>query len=172
MPASATIVIVMGVSGAGKSTIGARLADELGWPFEEGDDYHSDRARRHLARGQPLTDADRAPWLARLGRSIASHVHAGRSMVLACSALKEAYRSELRADTAGGNIVFVYLKVPEAVAAERLKARAGHFASETLAPSQFADLEEPGDAITIDATRSPAQVVTEVVEALRERGMF
>lgn len=154
-----TIVIVMGVSGAGKTTIGTRLAAALGWPFHEADDYHSEQAKARMAEGTPLTDADRAPWLGRLSRLIADSASAGQSMVLACSALKQAYRRQLADAGGAATVVFVYLKVPVAVAEQRLKQRKGHFATADLAPSQFADLEEPADAIVVDATRSPEEVV-------------
>ena len=160
------IIIVMGVSGAGKTTIGTLLARRLGWHFVEADDFHSDAARARMAAGHGLTDADRAPWLQRLGAVIAEYANAGRSMVLACSALKEKYRRQLRAAGKDAEVVFVYLQVPPEVAIERLAHRAGHYAKADLAPSQFADLEEPGDAIVVDATPSPEKVVEEVVRAL------
>lgn len=157
------ILILMGVSGAGKTTVGTLLALQLGWQFIEADDYHSDANRARMARGEGLTDADRAPWLARLSEVIAEAAAAGESVVLACSALKEKYRSQLRAAAGGAPVQFVYLKVPPAVAADRLRHRAGHYAKADLAPSQFADLEEPGDALVVDATRAPMEVVEEIV---------
>jgi gluconokinase len=160
------IVIVMGVSGAGKTTIGTLLARRLGWHFVEADDFHSDAARARMAAGHGLTDADRAPWLERLSAVIAEYAKDGRSMVLACSALKEKYRRQLRAAGKDAGVVFVYLQVPPEVAIERLAHRAGHYAKANLAPSQFADLEEPGNAIVVDATRSPNEVVEEIVEGV------
>ena len=160
------IVIVMGVSGAGKTTIGTLLARQLGWPFVEADDYHSEANRAKMAAGHGLTDADRAPWLERLSAVIAEYAKDGRSMVLACSALKEKYRRQLRAAGKDAGVVFVYLQVPPEVAIERLAHRAGHYAKANLAPSQFADLEEPGNAIVVDATRSPNEVVEEIVEGV------
>ena len=160
------IIVLMGVSGAGKTTVGVLLARRLGWPFVEADDYHSEMAKARMARGEGLTDADRAPWLDRLAAVISENSSADRSMVLACSALKEKYRRRLRAAGRTAEVVFVYLKVPPDVAMERLKHRAGHYAGAELAPSQFADLEEPGNAIVVDATASPAEVVETIVEEL------
>jgi gluconokinase len=157
------IVILMGVSGAGKTTIGTLLARELGWRFVEADDFHSEASMAKMARGEGLTDADRAPWLDRLSKVIADASAARVSMVLACSALKDRYRHQLRAAGRESEVVFVYLKVPPAVAAERLQHRIGHYAKADLAPSQFADLEEPGDALVVDATRAPMEVVEEIV---------
>lgn len=165
-PRPVIIIIIMGVSGAGKTTIGTLLARELGWPFVEADDYHSEANRAKMARGDGLTDADRAPWLARLGAVIAEYAEAGRSMVLACSALKGKYRRQLRAAAGDAVVAFVYLKVAPEVAAERLAHRTGHYAKANLAPSQFADLEEPGHAIVVDATQSPEEIVEEIVNGM------
>jgi gluconokinase len=160
------IVILMGVSGAGKTTIGTLLARQLGWPFVEADDYHSEASRARMARGEGLTDTDRAPWLERLGDVIAETAAAGTSLVMACSALKEKYRGQLRTAAGDAPVQFVYLKVPPSVAADRLQHRTGHYATASLAPSQFHDLEEPGDAIVVDATRSPGEIVEEIVRGL------
>ena len=157
------IVILMGVSGAGKTTIGTLLARQLGWPFVEADDFHSEANRAKMTRGEGLTDADRAPWLQRLSEVIAEAAAAGESLVLACSALKEKYRRQLRAAAGDTPLQFVYLKVPPKVAADRLEHRAGHYAKADLAPSQFADLVEPADALVMDATRAPAELVGEIV---------
>jgi gluconokinase len=164
------IVIVMGVSGAGKTTIGTLLARQLGWHFVEADDFHSDTARAKMAAGHGLTDADRAPWLERLSDVIAEAASAGTSLVMACSALKEKYRHQLRTAAGDAPLQFVYLKVPLSVAAERLQHRTGHYAKADLAPSQFADLEEPGDALAVDATRAPMEVVQEIVRKMGRMG--
>ena len=160
------IVILMGVSGAGKTTVGTLLARQLGWPFVEADDFHSEAARAKMARGEGLTDADRAPWLERLSAVIAEYASTGRSMVLACSALKEKYRLQLQDAGGDASVTFVYLKVPPSVVTERLAHRTGHYAKADLAPSQFADLEEPGDALVVDATRAPMDVVGKIVGRL------
>lgn len=156
------IIVLMGVSGAGKTTVGRLLTSALGWRFFEADDYHSPDIRERLARGERLSDADRAPWLDRLAGMIRSEVAAGRSLVLACSALKASYRSRLRSAAGTAPIHFVFLKVDARTAAERARKRVGHFTTEELVPHQFADLEEPGNALVVDATRTPDELVNEI----------
>ncbi|HKI06567.1 MAG TPA: gluconokinase [Thermoanaerobaculia bacterium] len=158
------IVVVMGVSGSGKTTIGRKLAGELGWLFYEGDDFHSAASVEKMSRGIALTDDDRRPWLAALRALIEGCLEKGENAVLACSALKESYRRILRGDDAG--VVFVYLAAPARLIAERLEHRAGHFAQRNLLPSQLATLEEPEDAITVDASGTPAEIVAAIREAL------
>lgn len=159
------IVILMGVSGSGKTTIGSRLADGLGWPFYEGDDFHPPENIAKMSSGIALTDIDRAPWLQALADLIASLT---TNAVLACSALKSAYRDHLK-HGAGPNtdqIRFVYLKISPSVAHERLRKREGHFMPEELISSQFETLEEPDDAIIVDATLSPDEAAAQIREAL------
>jgi gluconokinase len=159
------VVILMGVSGSGKTTIGRKLADELGWSFYEGDDFHSAASIEKMGRGAPLTDEDRAPWLAALRAVVDRAIEKGENAVLACSALKASYRETLRGDRAGA--VFVYLKADSRLIAERLEHRAGHYAKRDLLPSQIATLEEPADAVTVDASRTPEEIVAEVRRRLR-----
>lgn len=163
----AQAIILMGVSGSGKTTIGKLLAEALGWPFYDADDFHPPANVERMRQGIALTDEDRKPWLAALARLIAEALANDQSIVLACSALKEEYRAQLKPRGANDDVVrFVYLHVPPEVAAARLKDRHGHFMPASLVPSQFAALEEPADAIVIDATQSPDEIVREIRRAL------
>jgi gluconokinase len=154
------VIVVMGVSGAGKTEIGVALADALQWTFYDADTYHSQTSIEKMHRGEGLTDEDRAPWLARLHALIADVIAANRCCVLACSALKERYRDALRPDIAEpGDIRFVYLDVPRDVLEERLRTRSGHFAPPELLASQLATLEKPRDAVWVDGTGRPAAIV-------------
>jgi gluconokinase len=160
-------LVVMGVSGAGKTTVGRALASALGWPFHEGDAFHPAANVERMARGQPLTDADRAPWLAALRDLIARALDAGEHGVLACSALRERYRAALvPASAAAGAVRFVFLDVPEDVLRDRLEHRAGHYMPPSLLPSQLRTLEPPQDALRVDGTRTPAEIVDVVRAAL------
>jgi gluconokinase len=157
------IVIVMGVVGAGKTTVGSLLAAQLGWEFADADDFHPPTNVEKIRRGIPLTDDDRRPWLARLRTEIGHWIASGRNVVLACSALKRSYRRTLEA---GPEVRFVYLKGSVEVIAERLRVRQGHFAGGQILASQFADLEEPEDAITAETTSTPQQIVDEIRQKL------
>lgn len=132
---------MMGVSGSGKTTVGEALAARLGWPFKEGDDLHSPANIAKMRAGTPLTDADRAPWLAAVGRWIDGWRRARTSGVITCSALKRAYRRDLARRRP--NVHFVYLRGDAAMISQRLAHRAGHFMPPALLASQFADLEPP-----------------------------
>ena len=173
MGAEATVVVVMGVSGSGKTTVAVRVADRLGWEFVEGDDHHPPENVAKMRAGVPLDDDDRAPWLAQLAAWIAEHEAAGRSAVLTCSALKRAYRDRLRAGNE--SVWFVHVDVPEEVLADRLRARIGHYMPGSLLGSQLAALEplqpdEPG--VTVPGTGRPDAVVDAVLAALTaERGV-
>ena len=163
----AQVIILMGVSGSGKTTIGKLLAEALGWPFYDADDFHPPANVERMRQGIALTDEDRKPWLASLARLIAEALAANQSIVLASSALKEAYRKQLKPrGTTPADEPVVYLRVPPEVAAARLKERHGHFMPASLVPSQFATLEEPADAIVIDATQSPDEIVAQIRQAL------
>ncbi|GGW47566.1 gluconokinase [Streptomyces lucensis JCM 4490] len=161
------VVIVMGVSGSGKSTVGTRLAERLGVPFLEGDDLHPVANRVKMASGQPLDDADRRPWLAALTEWIRRTASSGHGGVAACSALRRAYRDEFR--RTGANVWFVYLALDREVAEERMARRTGHFMPAELLDSQYATLDplhagEPG--VTVDASGSPERVLAAAVRAV------
>lgn len=158
------ILIVMGVSGSGKSTIGALLAEALGATFAEGDRYHPPANVRKMASGTPLADADRWPWLAAIAAAIVGWRADGRDAVVTCSALKEAYRARL-ADGAR-DVRFVFLKGSEALIRDRLRHRSGHFMPPTLLASQFAALEEPREAIAVDIAPSPREIVAVILAEL------
>ncbi|HKV10898.1 MAG TPA: gluconokinase [Thermoanaerobaculia bacterium] len=158
------IAVVMGVSGVGKTTIGKRLAAELGWTFYEGDDFHPAANVDKMSRGIPLTDEDRAPWLAALREVIDGCVRRGENAILACSALKSAYRETLRGDHP--EVVFVHLRADPRVIAERLEHRTGHYMKRGLLESQLATLEEPGEAVAVDASGAPGEIVEEIRKRL------
>jgi gluconokinase len=157
------IVIVMGVTGAGKTTVGSLLARELGWQFADADDFHPAANVEKMARGIPLDDDDRRPWLARLRAEIDGWIASRRSVVLACSALKRSYRSML---DAGPAVRFVYLKGSAEQIASRLRERHGHFAGAAILAGQFADLEEPEDAVIVDISTTPEEIVAQIRERL------
>lgn len=157
------IVVVMGVSGSGKTVVGRALAAALGWPFLEGDDYHPPANVAKMAAGTPLTDEDRWPWLDRLAAAMAAILGRGGHAVLACSALKQSYRDRLaRAAEAPGDVRFVHLKGDYATIAARLAARQHRYMPASLLASQFATLEEPADAIVVDAGTAVADEVARI----------
>jgi gluconokinase len=135
------IIIVAGVSGSGKSTVGALLAGRLGWPFVDGDLLHPPANIAKMRRGEPLTDEDRLPWLRAIGAYLDEQIAAGRSAIVACSALKRSYRDLLLSGRPDARIAF--LRIDRETAARRLAARHGHFFNPGLIDSQFADLELP-----------------------------
>lgn len=149
------IVVVFGVSGVGKTTVGKVLAQNLGWEFYEADDFHPPANLEKMKNAIPLTDEDRRPWLARLRQLIEGCLAAQKNAVLACSALKRAYRDQLRVSE---QVSFVFLRASRARVVEHFRQRHDHFMPVTLLDSQFADLEEPKPeerALTIDVTGSP-----------------
>jgi gluconokinase len=158
------LYVVMGVSGSGKSLIGASLARELGVDFVEGDEYHPAENVRRMASGVPLTDDDRAGWLRALAVRIREARDAGAGLVMTCSALKRSYRDVLRAEA--NELRFVFLRGPRALIAERLARRRGHFMPASLLDSQFATLEEPSpdeEAWVCDIRESPDDLVAALV---------
>jgi gluconokinase len=166
-----TVLVLMGVSGAGKTTVGKALAERLGWTFQEGDDFHPAANIAKMKAGHPLDDADRAPWLARIEAWISEQLAAGRSGVVACSALKQAYRKALVADRE--SVVLGFLKGGEKLIAGRLAQRRGHFMPPALLASQLADLQPPAareHAIVVDISQPVAAQVDHIVAALAERG--
>ena len=160
------VIILFGVSGAGKTTLGRLLAAGLGWRFSDADDFHPAANIEKMRRNIPLTDADRLPWLEQLRASIGHWIDNQENAVLACSALKESYRRFLRTDS--NEVKLVYLKGDYALLRERLKSRHGHFMSAALLKSQFAALEEPrGNAIVIEVDRSPPEIIKEIRHRLK-----
>lgn len=156
----------MGVSGSGKSTVGAALSEALGIPYRDGDDLHPAENIAKMSRGEPLDDADRWPWLQAVARALADMPEGG---IIGCSALKRRYRDLIR-DTAAVPVTFVHLAGSRDVIAERMAHRPGHFMPTSLLDSQFAALEPPGadeGAVTVDIDASVGDVVAEIVKAVR-----
>lgn len=162
------LIVVMGVSGAGKSTVGTRIAERLGLSFRDADEFHPPANVAKMSRGQPLTDEDRAPWLAAIGAHLAAH--RGRGCVVTCSALKRAYRDVLR--EAAPETRFVFLNGPVELVAARQAARQGHFMPASLVASQFATLEHPGpdeNAIELDVAAQPETLAETAIRVLEEK---
>jgi gluconokinase len=156
------VLVVMGVAGSGKTTVGRRLADELGWEFYDADDFHPAANVEKMTRGVPLDDADRKPWLEALGRLVRACLERGASAVLACSALKRSYREHL---LVGEGVKLVYLKGEYGLIRGRLRGRGGHFMKPQMLDSQFDALEEPEPESHFDAAAPP----DEIVRAIRGR---
>lgn len=154
------VIVIMGVSAAGKTAVGEALARALGWRFVEGDDYHSAANKAKMHRGEGLTDEDRKPWLLALHDVIAQAIDRGDHIVLACSALKQWYRDMLvPEDAPPGSVRFAFLNVPRDVLEERARQRHHPFATPALLDSQLATLEPPRDAVWLDGTRSIPEIV-------------
>jgi gluconokinase len=158
------IIVIMGVAGSGKSTVGQMLAAALGCEFLDGDSLHTQANVEKMTRGVPLTDADRAPWLASIHARIVEWSQRRASLVVACSALKQRYRETL---AQGVTLNWVYLKGSENLIHERLRCREHHFMTAQMLASQFADLEEPTDAITVDVALPPDAAVQQIIDALK-----
>jgi gluconokinase len=164
MVPGAMVIVLMGVSGTGKTEVGTRLAKALGGTFAEGDDYHPPANVAKMRSGVPLDDADRQPWLETMSREIGAWLDSGQTVVLACSALKQRYRDILKAGRPG--VRFVHLKGDPALIRARLAGRRGHYMPASLLDSQLATLEEPADAITVGIEGTPDAIAAEIVAAL------
>lgn len=163
------IVVIMGVSGSGKTTIGEQLAARLGCGFSDADEYHGPANKAKMAAGIPLTDADRQPWLQAMHEAIVERAGNGQDHVFACSALKRRYRDVLRANVA--DMMLVFLHGSAEILAERVGSRRGHFFSPALLDDQLAVLEPPeaDEALTVDIRMTPDEIVERIVQALAER---
>lgn len=160
------VVVVMGVAGCGKSTVGPLIARALGADFAEGDTFHPPANVAKMSRGEPLDDSDRMPWLAAMADAIRGWQANERPTVLACSALRQRYREIL----AGGSaeVRFVFLRGTQATIADRIGRRRDHFMPPSLLASQFATLEEPEDAIVVDVGDTPEAIAAAALERLRD----
>jgi gluconokinase len=166
---NAMIIVIFGVSGAGKTTVGKMLAEQLGWRFLEADDFHPAVNIERMRNGHPLTDEDRWPWLDCLRKQIEQLLSAGENAVMACSALKRAYRGRLRSD----EVMFVFLRGDYAVVEKQLRSRHGHFMNMALLQSQFDDLEQPQpdeNVLTIELGRTPEEIVEKIEAKLNLTG--
>jgi gluconokinase len=159
-------IIIMGVSGCGKTIIGQALAERLGYVFYDGDDFHPPENVAKMASGTPLDDTDRTPWLARLNALLHEHLERGEGAVLACSALKRHYREQLRAGNEG--VLFVYLQGDFALIWERMQARPHHYMKAAMLQSQFDALEPPSpdEAITIPVTEDVTSILDHIAQAI------
>lgn len=164
MPTPPRILLLMGVAGSGKTVVGRQLATELGWPYFEADDFHSAVNKARMGQGTPLTDEDRAPWLAAIRAQIDSCLAAGQSAVFTCSALKQSYRDVLM--TGAAAVKLIYLQGDAATIATRVGDRSGHYMKANMVESQFAALEPPTDALTLDIRATPAELVEKIRQAL------
>lgn len=160
---SPAIVVLMGVAGSGKTSIGTRLAESLGCPFLDGDSLHSVANVEKMSRGIPLNDASRAPWLAAIRARLSEAAERGTSIVVACSALRESYRRFLED---GLPVTWVYLKGTADVIRSRVEQRTNHFMGADMLTSQFEALEEPSNAIVVDITPTPAEIVNQIIARL------
>lgn len=163
------IILIMGTTASGKTTIGRILAGRLGWDFADADDFHPPENVAKMSQGIPLTDADRAPWLQALHDKIVAWNAESHNVVLACSALKESYRDQL---LVGSLVTLVYLKGSYELFSQRVLARHGHFAKIDILAGQFRDLEEPTAAITVDARLSPQEMVDQICAVLAREHIF
>ena len=165
------VLVIMGVSGCGKTTLAEGLHNVLGWPYQEGDLLHPAANVEKMAAGIPLTDADRLPWLEQCHKWLLGRVASGQGGILTCSALKRSYRDLLRAD-GGADIVFIYLEIPEDTLYDRLRRRRGHYMPPSLLPSQLATLEPPTadeHPIVVHLEETPAALIAETLGILAQK---
>ena len=158
------IVLVMGVTGSGKTKVGKLLAQRLGWPFLDADDFHPAKNIEKMKNGVPLTDQDREPWLVAIHAQLLKCAANNQDAVLACSALKQSYRERLGS---GVELRICYLQGTYREIAARLQSRTGHFAGEEILAGQFADLEEPGDALVMRVNETPEEIVQDALRKLK-----
>jgi len=154
------IILVMGTTGAGKTTVGKLVAAQLGWIFLDADNFHPPANIEKMKHGIPLTDGDRAPWLENIHAELVGLNSAGKNAVLACSALKQSYRDRL---SSGVDLKIAYLRGSYDQMRRHIEARHGHFAGESILAGQFTDLEEPHNALVLDVSRAPEELVAEIV---------
>ena len=162
------IVILMGVSGSGKTTIGTAFAERMHTTFADADDYHSAANKAKMAAGHPLDDQDRQPWLETLNSLLLQWFEAGKGGILACSALKDEYRKTLVRGLPPNGYTFVLLDGSRELIAERMSERKNHYMNPDLLDSQFATLEPPANALRITNDRAPEQVVDQIVKHLKQ----
>lgn len=158
------VILLMGVTGSGKTTVGQALAESLRWPFIDADDFHPPSNVAKMRAGIPLDDADRAPWLAALRTHIVGWLNSEANVVLACSALKQAYRDEV---VVSPDVRLVYLRGSSELITARLRERHGHYMDPNLLSSQFATLEEPRDALVVDVDTSVDEIVKQIRKGVR-----
>jgi len=158
----AKTIILMGVSGSGKTSIGQALSARLGWSFYDGDDFHSPQAVEKMSLGIPLNDEDRFPWLESLSNLISEKNKAGENLILACSALKKSYRQRLR--SGNENLVFVYLDGNYDLIWSRMQTRADHYMKAEMLQSQFDDLEIPQNALRVNIDQPVSAILEEIIE--------
>lgn len=162
-------IILMGVSGCGKTSVGINLSKKLGWPFFDGDDFHPEENVAKMSAGEPLTDRDRLPWLKTLHDLLKGHLQRGISLVLACSALKEEYRQILSSGIS--NVVFVHLRGDFDLIHARMRARREHYMKPEMLRSQFASLEPPKSGITVEVDQSLEGITAQILKELNERSL-
>ncbi len=157
-------IVVMGVSGSGKTSVGSGLALQLGWQFFDGDDFHPPQNVQKMAQGTPLTDTDRIPWLEELQKLIHTQFKQGNSIVLACSALKASYREILCKNNP--DVIFVHLVGDFQLIADRMRERNDHYMKASMLESQFATLEVPADALSVSIDQPVASIIEEIIQSL------
>jgi len=158
------VIVLMGVSGCGKTSVGVALAKYLDWPFFDGDAFHPPENIAKMSQGVPLNDEDRHPWLINLNRLIADHLRKEHSLLLACSALKQSYRDQLALGNSG--IIFVHLKGDFDLIYSRMQDRPGHYMKAEMLHSQLETLEEPDDALVIDIGQNLDSITEEIIAQL------